>query len=73
MEEKRINEIQRKAGMLLRDKRLKQAIGLLSEEIDSLGNWDLRDRFIEIQRVYGYMLEYMGKGVADANRAASAH
>ena len=70
MEEKRINEIQRKAGMLLRDQRLKQAIGLLSEEIDSLGNWDLRDRFIEIQKVYGYMLEYMGKGVADVNRAS---
>ena len=70
MEEKRINEIQRKVIMLLREERLKQAIGLLAEEIDSLGNWDLRSRFIEVQRVYGYMLEYMGKGVVDPNRAA---
>ncbi len=70
MEEKRINEIHRKAGILLREKRLKQAIVLIAEEIESLGNWELCTRFHKLRQVYEYMLEYMCKGVADPNRAA---
>ena len=69
MEEKRINEIHRKAGMLLREKRLKQAIELIAEEMEHLGNWELRTRFSEASQVYRYMLEYMGKGIADPDRA----
>ena len=36
MEEKRINEIHRKANMLLREKRLKPALEQMGEEIDAL-------------------------------------
>ena len=68
MEEKRINEIYRKADTLLRENRMKQAIELISEEIDSLNNWELRTRFSEVQTAYRYMLEYMGKGMPDPDR-----
>ena len=68
MEEIRINEIERKANMLLRDKRLKQAIEIIGEEIETLNNWELRTRYAEIQTAYNYMLEYMEKGMPDPNR-----
>lgn len=69
MEEKRINEIQKKADKLLREKRLKQALELIGEDMDSLNSWDLRSRFSEIQTAYNYMLEYMEKGMFDPDRA----
>ena len=69
MEEKRINEIQRKVNILLREKRLKPALERLGEEIDSLNSWELRTRYSEVTTAYNYMLEYMCKGMPDPNRA----
>ena len=69
MEEKRINEIQRKVNILLREKRLKPALERLGEEIDSLNSWELRTRYSEVTTAYNYMLEYMCKGMPDLNRA----
>lgn len=69
MEEKRINEINRKVNLLLGDKRLKQAIELMGEEIESLSSWELRTRYTEMQTAYNYMLEYMGKGMPDPDRS----
>ena len=69
MEEKRINEIQRKVNMLLREKRLKPALDQMGEEIDTLNSWELRTRYSEVTTAYNYMLEYMCKGMPDPNRA----
>ncbi len=68
MEEKRIHEIQRKANMLLREKRLKPALEQMGEEIDNLNSWELRTRYSEVTTAYNYMLEYMCKGMPDPNR-----
>lgn len=68
MEEKRINEIHRKVNLLLGDKRLKQAIELMGEEIESLSSWGLRTRYAEMQTAYNYMLEYMSRGMSDPYR-----
>lgn len=68
MEEKRIKEIQRKANMLLREKRLKPALEQMGEEIDTLNSWELRTRYSEVTTAYNYMLEYMCKGMPDPNR-----
>ena len=68
MEEKRINEIQRKANILLREKRLKPALEKMGEEIDNLNSWELRTKYSEVTTAYNYMLEYMCKGMPDPNR-----
>ena len=68
MEEKRIHEINRKVNLLLSEKRLKPAIDLMEEEMDTLSSWELRTRFQEMQTAYKYMLEYMSKGMPDPDR-----
>ena len=42
MDEQRIMEIKRKVAILLHEEKLKQALNLLGEELDTLSDWDLR-------------------------------
>ncbi len=69
MGEKRISEIQRKANMMLREKRLKPALEQMGEEIETLNSWELRTKYSEVTTAYKYMLEYMCKGMPDPNRS----
>ncbi len=68
MEEKRIKDIQSKVNSLLEEEKLKQAIDRLGEGIDELQDWELRMQHTEMQTAYGYMLEYLGKGMPDPDR-----
>lgn len=68
MDEQRIMEIKRKVATLLHEEKLKQALNLLGEELDTLSDWDLRSSYAEIETAYGYMLEYFSKGMPDPDR-----
>ncbi len=68
MDDKQIKDIQEKVATLLDNNRLKQAIDLLGTDIESLQDWDLRTRYNEMHTAYGYMLEYMRKGMPDPDR-----
>ena len=68
MEENRILDIQEKVKRLLDKSRLKKAIDTLDEGIDELQDWDLRTKFTGMQTAYGYLLDYMAKGIPDPDR-----
>lgn len=68
MDEKRITEIQRSVIGALGEERLKRAIDILGEEIETLQDWELRTRYNELQTAYKYMLEYLRMGMPDPDR-----
>lgn len=68
MEKNKIVEIQRNALQFLQDRRLKQAINVLNEGMDELGDWELRTRLSEIETAYNFMLEYLRRGMPDPDR-----
>lgn len=68
MDDNRIIEIQKIVRRLLDETRLKKAIDTLGEGIEELQEWELRTKFTEMQTAYGYLLEYMGKGMPDPDR-----
>ena len=68
MDEKHIENIQQNVIALLGENRLKQAIAALEENVEGLQDWELRSRFTEMQTAYGFMLEYLGKGMPDPDR-----
>ena len=68
MDEKRITEIQESVIDALGNERLKRAIDILGEEIESLQDWELRTRYNELQTAYKYMLEYLRMGMPDPDR-----
>ena len=68
MDEKHIKNIQQNVIALLGENRLKQAIAALEENVEGLQDWELRSRFTEMQTAYGFMLEYLGKGMPDPDR-----
>ena len=68
MDEKRITEIQKSVIDALGKERLKRAIDILGEEIESLQDWELRTRYNELQTAYRYMLDYLRMGMPDPDR-----
>ena len=68
MEKERITEINKKVADYIIAGRLKEAIAMLGEDIETLQDWSLRTRFNQMQTSYNYLLEYLGKGTPDPTR-----
>ena len=62
------NDIHSHIESLLDKHQLKQAIDKLAEVITEDGDWNLYTKFSEVRNAYGYMLEYMRKGMPDPDR-----
>lgn len=62
------SNIQQQVTELLYNGELKSAIELLEGIITADRDWELYTRLMELQTAYGYMLEYMRKGMPDPNR-----
>ena len=56
-------------GLLLQS-RLGEAIEKLSLQVSEESNWQIYTRIAELRSAYGYLLEYMRKGMPDPNREA---
>lgn len=68
MEEKRSEEIRKEVAALLAARRLKDAMEVLSTDMESLQEWTLRTRFSQMKSSYEFLLDYLRKGTPDPER-----
>lgn len=68
MNEQTINQQYTQILLLINQRRLKEAIYQLESYLWQCSDWNLRNRFEEMQVAYNYMLQYMQEGIADPGR-----
>lgn len=68
MNEQTINQQYTQILLLINQRRLKEAIYQLESYLWQCSDWNLRNRFEEMQIAYNYMLQYMQEGIADPGR-----
>ncbi|MEG1006703.1 MAG: tetratricopeptide repeat protein [Bacteroides sp.] len=68
MNEQTINQQYTRILLLINQRRLKEAIYQLESYLWQCSDWNLRNRFEEMQVAYNYMLQYMQEGIADPGR-----
>lgn len=68
MNEQVINEQHVHICLLIRQKRLKEAITQLESYLWQGSDWGLRSRLEQVQTSYNYMLQYMQQGTVDPER-----
>lgn len=68
MGEKDIYDIQKKVASLLEQQRLQEALNQMEKSLEGFANWELQTQYDEITTAYRYMLEYLSKGINDAER-----
>lgn len=68
MNEQTINQQHTQILLLIHEKRLKEALYQLESYFWQCSDWNLKNRFEQIQLAYSYMLQYMQEGIADPER-----
>ncbi|MEG0646784.1 MAG: tetratricopeptide repeat protein [Bacteroides sp.] len=68
MNEQTINQQYTQILLLINQRRLKEAIYQLESYLWQCSDWNLRNRFEEMQVAYNYMLQYMQEGITDPER-----
>lgn len=68
MNEQAINEAYLQIELLIKQKRIKEALVQLNAFLWHCTDWELRNRLEQVQTSYHYMLQYMLQGVADPER-----
>lgn len=66
--EQYINEQHQLIINLIYNKRLKEALAMLSQYLHDSADWELHQKLEQIQTSYSYMLQYMKQGVEDPAR-----
>jgi tetratricopeptide (TPR) repeat protein len=72
-EEQKINNAFDQIKVLIRERRLKDALGGISMMLERCSDWNLQTSLNEIATSYNYMLQYMLKGTNDPEREKLYH
>ena len=73
MEQKQIKNTSARVTLLIKQRRLAQAMRMLNTLVDETANWELRQALENTSTTYDYMLSYLAQGTDDPSRNDLLH